>query len=170
MNSEAFMIRRACERDQSAITALVHSERLNPSDLDWQRFIVATDSAGLLGAVQLRLHSDHSRELGSLVVRRGARGRGIASRLIDTLLAPIATRVLMITGVAFASHYQRWGFQPIDPLIAPSPVRRNYYLGRFIGGALSLLAGRRPRQLAILDRRAPGRWIDSRAIALSEVM
>lgn len=139
------------QRDELAITSLVRSERLNPNDLDWRRFVVAIDGSGLLGAVQLRMHVDRSRELGSLVVRRDARGRGVASRLIDALLASIATRVLMITGAAFAAHYERWDFRPIEPAQAPASVRRNYYLGALIGGALSLLSGRRPKRLAILD-------------------
>jgi amino-acid N-acetyltransferase len=154
LKSGMLAIRNATERDHLAITTLVHSERLNPNDLDWRRFIVATDTTGILGAVQLRRHFDRSRELGSLVVRKDARGRGIASRLIDTLLAPVATRVLMITGAAFIAHYERWGFYRIQPMEAPIAVRRNYYLGSLIGGALSLLSGRRPRTLAILHRNA----------------
>jgi N-acetylglutamate synthase-like GNAT family acetyltransferase len=150
--SATFTVRRAAARDQPAITTLVRNEHLNPIDLDWRRFVIATDRSGVLGAVQLRKHADHSRELGSLVVRRDARGRGIAARLIDRLLAPIATRVLMITGAAFAAHYERWGFRPIDPDKAPAAVRRNYYFGKIVGGAISLLSGRQPRRLAILDR------------------
>jgi GNAT superfamily N-acetyltransferase len=88
---------------------MVHAERLNRNGLDWRRFVVATDGHGLLGAVQLRLHVDQSHELGSLVVRKDVRGRGNASRLIDAILARVATRVLLITGAAFAAHYRRWG-------------------------------------------------------------
>jgi len=105
----------------------------------------------------LRKHADQPRELGSLVVREDARGRGMASRLIDALLAPAATRVLMITDAAFAGHYTRWGFKRIAPASAPSASRRNDYFGTFVGGALSLLSGRAPRELAILDRNPPAR-------------
>jgi N-acetylglutamate synthase-like GNAT family acetyltransferase len=149
-----FRIRRAREADEYAITALVRSERLNPIDLDWRRFVLAIDEKGIAGAVQLRLHDDDSRELGSLVVRHDARGRGVGARLIDALLAPVTTRVCMITGARFAHHYLRWGFRRIDPGAAPSAVRRNFYFGRFVGGALAFLAGREPRALAILDRPA----------------
>jgi amino-acid N-acetyltransferase len=150
--SEPFTIRRATPRDQLAITTLVRNEHLNPIDLDWRRFVIATDESGVLGAVQLRKHADRSRELASLAVRHDARKRGVAARLIDRLLARIATRVLMITGAAFAAHYERWGFRPIEPAKAPAAVRRNYYFGKIAGGAISLLSGRWPRQLAILDR------------------
>ena len=158
MKSGTFNIRPATELDQLAITALVHSEHLNPTDLDWRRFVLATDHRDILGAVQLRNHVDDSRELGSLVVRKDARGRGIASRLIDALLAPIASPVFMITGAAFARHYRRWGFHRIEPARAPKGIRRNYYFGQFVGGLMSLLSGRRPRELAILDRGAPTYW------------
>src|SRR5262245_47278483 len=127
--SGILMIRHATQRDQLAIAALVHSERLNPYDLAWYRFIIATDATGVLGAVQLRPHDEDTRELGSLVVRKDARGRGIASRLIDELLTPVTSRVLMITGAAFTSHYERWGFRSIEPGRAPGAVRRNYYFG-----------------------------------------
>jgi len=153
--SPAFRIRRAREADDHAIATLVRNERLNPLDLDWRRFVLAVDPDGIIGAVQLRRHDDDSRELGSLVVRADARGRGVAARLIDALLAPVVTRVCMITGAAFAAHYAHWGFRRIDPSMAPPAVRRNYHLGRFIGGTLSLLTGRDPRMLAILERPGP---------------
>lgn len=156
MKGESFVVRPATERDQPAITRLVHSERLNPNDLDWRRFIVASDRSGVLGAVQLRRHRDSARELASLVVRRDARGRGVATRLIDTVLSTVAaTRVLMITGVAFGRHYRRWGFRRIDAERAPRSVLRNFYFGTLVGGFLAFLAGRSPRRLAIFERLPP---------------
>ncbi len=143
-------LRRATEQDQPAIRALVHSERLNPHNLDWRNFLVATDAGGIVGAVQLRRHRDGSRELGSLVVRKEARRQGIGSRLIEALLAPEHGRVLMITGAAFAARYARFGFRRIGADAAPAPVRRNYRLGS-LAAVISLLMGR-PRRLAILER------------------
>ena len=164
MKPDSIQIRLAAEHDESSILALVRSERLNPFDLDWRRFVVAAAGADLVGAAQLRAHADDSRELGSLVVRRDVRGRGIASRLIDALLGAHGPRVFMITGAAFASHYARWGFRHIPPERAPWPVRRNYWLGR-LAGIQSFLAGRDPKRLAVLYRlaiaapwRSQGRW------------
>jgi N-acetylglutamate synthase-like GNAT family acetyltransferase len=153
--SLTYRIRRAREADEHVITTLVRSEHLNPLDLDWRRFMLAVDATGLVGAAQLRWHNDDSCELGSLVVRTDARGRGIAARLIDALLARAATRVCMITGAAFAGHYAHWGFRRIEPSTAPWAVRRNYYFGRFIGGALSFVSGRAPKELAVLHREPP---------------
>ena len=148
-------VRSAVATDAENIRTLVHSERLNPSGLDWHNFIVATDDDGLVGAVQMRPHLDGSRELGSLVVRKDARGTGVGAKLIDTLLAREKGRVQMITAKSYARHYERWGFRPIEPWFAPKMVRRNYQIGQFAAGVLSLFLGRRPRRLVILDRASP---------------
>ena len=146
-------IRTASEYDQEAITALVRSERLNPSDLDWRRFLVATDARGLAGPVQLRNHFDGSLELGSLVVRPDTRSRGVAARLIDALMLFARGRVYMITGARFAAHYAHWGFAPVEPTHAPSGIQRNYFLGR-LAGIASRVIGRTPNPLAVLARAA----------------
>ena len=115
--------------------------------------MVATDETGIVGAVQIRNHADGSRELGSLVVRREARGRGVGSRLMDAITARDSGRLLMITGEAFAAHFERWDFRRIDPREAPGAIRRNYQIGR-LGSILALLTWRRPRRLVVLDRRS----------------
>jgi len=115
-------IRAASARDEAAIASLVRGERMNPFDLDWRRFLVATDARGLAGTVQLRNHFDGSLELGSLVVRPDTRSRGVAARLIDALMLFARGRVYMITGARFAAHYAHWGFAPVEPTHAPSGI------------------------------------------------
>lgn len=149
----AITIRAATERDQQAIAALVRSEWMNPFDLDWRRFLVAADANGIAGAVQLRNHFDGSRELGSLVVRADMRARGVAARLIDALMLFVRGRVYMITGARFASHYEHWGFAPLDATSAPAGIRRNYAFGR-LAGIVARFIGRKPNPLAILTRQA----------------
>jgi len=153
-NAPLLEIRPATADDQLAIRTLVRGEHLNPIDLDWRRFTVAIDTDGLVGAVQLRKHGEGSRELGSLVVRADARHRGIASQMIDTLLCGETARVFTITRPAFIGYYARWGFRRIEPDAAPVSIWRNYLFGRFGGGLLSLLMGRRPSKLVVLDRYA----------------
>ena len=83
--AHAVAVRHAVEADQASIVALVRSEHLNPTDLDWRRFVVASDGVSLVGAAQLRANHDGSHELSSLVVRPHARGRGVATRMIELL-------------------------------------------------------------------------------------
>ncbi|HEU4377632.1 MAG TPA: GNAT family N-acetyltransferase [Hyphomicrobiaceae bacterium] len=145
-------IRPALPTDHAAIVGLVRSERLNPNGLDWPNFVVATEQDRLIGAVQLRCHKDGARELGSLVVERGSRGRGLATRLVGSLLAANPGRILMITSKQHAPYYSSWCFRPIAAFDAPASVRRNYCLGQIIGGAFALLQRRPINRLVILDR------------------
>jgi amino-acid N-acetyltransferase len=145
-------VREATARDQAAIVALVRSERLNPNDLDWPRFVVATSFDAVIGAVQMRRHADGSRELASLVVHPQWRGQGIAPRLIAQRLDAQAGPVNLITARPMAPFFERWGFRPIEARAAPPALRRQRCLGQWLGGAFSLLRGRRPRRLVILER------------------
>jgi amino-acid N-acetyltransferase len=145
-------VRRAHAGDQTAIEALVRGEHLNPNGLDWWRFRVAVAGARVVGAVQMRAHRDGSRELGSLVVAREYRGRGLAAQLIEALLADHTGEVHLVTARGNASHYRRWGFRAVGALRAPRAVRRNWCLGQLIGGAVALANGRTPRRMVILGR------------------
>jgi N-acetylglutamate synthase-like GNAT family acetyltransferase len=156
---DQLLIRSATERDQQAIRALVHSERLNPTGINWPNFLVAVTGGRIIGAVQMRKHSDGSRELGSLVVTKEARGRGIASRLIGVLLAEELEPVWMITAEPYAGAYSRWGFEQIEARAAPVKVRRNHLMGR-LASIISLVMRRPIRRLVILQRRPPrNEWL-----------
>jgi amino-acid N-acetyltransferase len=150
-DNQPLLIRPAVALDQVAITRLVHSERLNPHGLAWQNFVVAISGTALIGAVQMRRHPEGSRELGSLVVSREHRGHGIAGRLISALLARHSGPVHVITRSANAVHYRAWGFARIDPRDAPRTVRRHRLIGQMIS-VMSLITGRRPRRLVVLQR------------------
>ena len=155
MDQLATVVRRATERDQQAIRALVHSERLNPNGLNWPNFLVAATGGRIIGAVQMRKHTDGSRELGSLVVAKEARGRGIASRLIDTLLTGDPDPVWLITAAPKAGAFSRWGFEQIEPRAAPVKVRRNHFMGSLVR-VISFVMRRPMRRLVILERRPAG--------------
>jgi amino-acid N-acetyltransferase len=148
-------IRSATANDQDAILSLARGERVKPIGLTWPNFMVAEWSNQLVGMVQLRRHSDGSRELGTLVVRRDCRNKGIAAMLIDALLVNQTGRIFMITSAAHADHYRRWGFAPIEARSAPGSICCNYWLGRYGGRIISLFQGRASNPLAILDRATP---------------
>jgi amino-acid N-acetyltransferase len=145
-------IRVATANDQESIVALVKSERVNPTGLHWQNFVVAEDGGKIVGAAQIRKHKDGSRELASLVVTRSWRRQGLAARLIETLLASEQGQLFVITSDRRSAYFARWRFQAADRSRAPWPVRLNYYMGQFGGGMVSLLLRREPLRLVILDR------------------
>lgn len=152
--SPDYVIRRARAQDEDAICALVRSERLNPYHLHFENFAVAVRGAELIGATQIRHHADGSRELGSVVVARPWRGRGISVEIIGALLAGETGTVHVITRRRHALHYARWGFTAIPPRAAPCPIRRNYRIGCVIGTVMALLQRRTVNRMTILKRPA----------------
>lgn len=149
-------IRKALPEDEAAIRSLVLSERMNPNNLDVRNFRVAEAKGRLVGAAQIRRHSDGVRELGSLVIAQSHRGNGIlaasiSAALIDDLLSGETGAVFMITNAAHASLYGRRGFVTIRPSATPLSIQFNYMMGG-LGGVLSLFKGRRPKRLAIFCR------------------
>ncbi len=151
MDQHVIGFRHATELDQQAIRALVHSERLNPIGIKWPNFLVAAIGDRIVGAAQIRKHSDGSRELGSLVVAKDARGHGVASRMIDTLLSKEREPIWLITAEPYANAYARWGFQQIEPRAAPVKVRHNYRMGS-LARIVSFFMRRPMRRLVILER------------------
>src|SRR5690348_17230031 len=152
MRHPIVLIRSATERDQPQILSLARGERIKPTGLQWPKFIVADEGGKIVGAVQLRRHPDGSKELGSLVVAREFRGRGVAARMIDQRLANTVGRVFVITAAAHADYYRRWGFRRIGPKQASTFVCINYWMGYLGGGLLSMLRGRSVNHLAVLER------------------
>jgi amino-acid N-acetyltransferase len=152
MRGRRVQIRRASVVDEAAIQALVRSERLNPTHLRWPHFVVACDGERIVGAVQMRHHLDGSHEMGSLVVVPELRGQGLATRLVDALLAGFPGPVHMVTQRRHAAHFERWGFRPVTMLRAPTAVRLNWLVGQSMS-LWSLLRRRPARRLAILGRR-----------------
>lgn len=169
MDRHAIAFRRAMEHDQPAIRTLVHGERLNPVGINWPNFSVAVIGDRIVGAAQIRKHSDGSRELGSLVVAKEVRGHGVASRLIDALLADEREPVWLITPESMASLYRSWGFERIEPAAAPVKVRHNYRMGR-MASVISFVLRRPIRRLVILERLPTERRKNSRAVATGGLM
>ncbi len=124
-------VRPARVQDQATITAMVRGARLNPMDLRWQRFLVAEDGTGIVGAVQIRPH-DGTLELASLVVREDQRGRGIGSQLIQALIAQSPGSLYLFCRSQLEGYYARFGFRAIGVQEAPPSLRIKYAIGRII--------------------------------------
>ena len=118
-------------QDQATIAAMVRRARLNPIDLRWQRFLVAEDETGIVGAAQIRPH-DGTLELSSLVVREDQRGRGIGSQLIQVLIAQSPGTLYLFCRSQLENYYARLGFRAIGVKEAPPSLRMRYAVGRII--------------------------------------
>jgi amino-acid N-acetyltransferase len=151
---EKMKIRPARAKDQMTITTMVRGARLNPIDLRWQRFLVAEDETGIVGAVQIRLHGG-TPELASLVVRGDQRGRGIGSQLIQSLVTESSQTLYLFCRPELKDYYARFGFRAIGVKEAPRLLRVRYAIGRLI----TRLVVRRP--ILMMKRTSPPAYLAS---------
>ena len=135
-----FSLRPAQVEDNAMIQRLIRQEHLNPSRIDWPRFVVAVDRQGsIIGCGQVKIHSSQVRELASLVVVKDWRGKGVARALITTLIAQHPGELYLACRAGLEPLYQRFGFKSIPPSELPANYRRMVHLVNLI---LTLL-GRR---------------------------
>jgi len=120
-------LRPATEADQDIIRAMIFAERLDPTSLNWQNFIVAADGGEIVGIAQIKPHRD-CREFGSLVVKPAYRRRGIGRQLVEALLSKETGDVYLLCAVQRAPYYRQFGFEVIDQAQAPPTLRRKLRL------------------------------------------
>jgi amino-acid N-acetyltransferase len=150
------VVRRARPDDQPVITAMVRRARLNPAGLHWEQFVVAERDSRAVGVAQLRRHSDGAKELASLAVEPGAREHGIATQMVDALLAGETAAVYALIDRRFADHFARWDFRQVGPSELPRSVSRTYLIGRAVTTLGSLLRWQQIRIVPLLRPAHPG--------------
>jgi N-acetylglutamate synthase-like GNAT family acetyltransferase len=107
-----YTVRQASKDDFPAIRSLIHTTRINPTGLDWRRFLVALTPQGtIIGCGQIKPHSDGSRELASIAVLEQARGKGIARAIIEALLFLEPERpIFLMCRAKLRLLYKKFGF------------------------------------------------------------
>jgi N-acetylglutamate synthase-like GNAT family acetyltransferase len=121
-----FDITPALEADFPAIKALIHEVGINPMSLDWRRFLVAKTVEGgqLIGCGQLKPHGDGSVELASIAVVAAWRKKGVASAIIQKLMAE-GPRPLYLTCLSHnGPFYEKFGFHVVTGAELPKYFRR----------------------------------------------
>lgn len=106
------IIRPARREEARAIRQLIHEVNINPTGLDWRRFLVAvTPGDEFLGCGQIKPHGDGSIELASIAVQESFRGRGIARAIIEELLSREPRRpVYLMCRARLEPLYVKFGF------------------------------------------------------------
>lgn len=148
-------VRPAVESDRHTIRRLVIAERLDPTMLDWENFIVAEEEGTIVGIAQVKPYRD-CREFGSLVVHPAHRRRGIGATLIEAALARERGEVYLLCAAPLASYYARFGFREIAPDEAPATLRRKLRLSRlFVLFGVRVVCMRREAQSPAPQSLAP---------------
>ena len=129
-----FELRPANAADSPAISRLIRQVRINPTGLDWRRFVVAVDADGtLLGCGQLKPHGGGIMELASIAVVPTQRQRGFARLIIERLLV-LAPRPLYLTcRSSLGTFYMKWGFRLLEHAEMPAYYRRLTSVMSFVG-------------------------------------
>ncbi len=110
-----YTLRPAVEAEAAAIQDLIHLVGINPTGLDWRRFLVAVTPEGqIIGCGQLKPHGRDLLELASIAVLPDHRGEGIARAVIERLLTG-SPRPLYLTCISsLEPFYERFGFSAIE--------------------------------------------------------
>lgn len=139
------ILRPATPSDLWSIRRLVFSVPLDPTQLSWQQFWVIESGKQVIACAQLRSF-ENAQELGSLVVVKGWRDRGLGSILVRHLIQE-ATQPLYLEclGQRLAEYYQRFGFEPVDWDRLPRSLQRKFGTSKKLATLLRL-------PLAILHR------------------
>jgi len=124
-----YIIKPAGKGDSAAIREMVRQARINPTGLDWRRFLIAQAPEGVTaGCGQVKLHSDGSRELASIVVTPGFRGHGIARAVITQLIARSEMPLYLMCRSNLGNFYGKFDFRPLSPDEMPAYFKRIHSL------------------------------------------
>ena len=125
-----FTVRKALESEARQINHLVHLVGINPTGLDWRRFIVAVDPMGrVVGCGQIKPHGKDLQELASIAVLPEHRGMGIARAIITELLSMEPHRPLYLMCMSHNGPiYEKFGFQNVSPDQMPRYFQRIHRL------------------------------------------
>jgi GNAT superfamily N-acetyltransferase len=127
-----FTLRLATAVDFPAIRKLIWQTGINPTGLNWRRFVLAVDETGkLLGCGQIKPHQDGSRELASIAVIPVARGQGIARAIIVHLMKDEKPPLYLTCQPALQALYTRFFFHTLAQSNYPVYYRRLDRLVRF---------------------------------------
>ena len=110
-----YIIRHALESESTQIKDLIHLVGINPSGLDWQRFVVAINEGGqVIACGQIKPHGGDIRELASIAVNPEYRGLGLARAVIEMLLRENPGPLYLMCISHNGPMYEKFGFQVIE--------------------------------------------------------
>lgn len=128
-----FSLRPATDKDAPDIRSLVYQAHLNPTNLDWRRFIVAVDAQGVvIGCGQIKPHKDDIREMASLVVSPHWRGQGVGKAIIGYLLAHNPGELYLMCRSGLGEYYNKFGFRKVPEAQLPKYFWRIMRMYKFL--------------------------------------
>jgi len=128
----SFQLRSASQSDFPSIRNLIQLVRINPTSLDWRRFLVAISPKGdVIGCGQIKPHREGSFELASIAVHPDWRGKGIAKAIIERLIASHSGLLFLTCRASLGEFYKKFGFSVVKPGKMPPHFLRITRLASF---------------------------------------
>ena len=128
-----FIIRPAAKEDIPAIYNLILEGKINPTGLDWNRFVLAVAPGGeVIGCGQIKPHRDGSQELASIVVTRAWREKGVARGIIEHLVDGFDGPLHLMCQSSMGPMYEKFGFRALGEDEMPKYFRRVSKLAGFV--------------------------------------
>ncbi len=120
-----YIIRPALESESAQIKALINLVGINPTGLDWKRFIVAVNSEGqVISCGQLKPHGADILELASIGTLPEYRGQGIARAVIEELLRKSPRPLYLMCIAHNGPMYEKFDFRVIETKDMPRYFQR----------------------------------------------
>ena len=111
---DTYEIRPALEAESAQIKDLIHEVGINPTGLDWKRFLVAVDGSGrVIGCGQIKPHGGDILELSSIAVKPECQGQGIARKIIEKLLEQNPRPLYLMCIEHNGPMYEKFGFRAL---------------------------------------------------------
>ena len=137
-------IRPAQEMEAAEIRDLIHLVGINPTGLDWKRFVVAVnDKDEMIGCGQLKPHGQDVLELASIAVYPEQQGKGIGRAIIEHLLKDSPRPLYLMCESSNGPLYEKFGFREVSYEEMPRYFQRMSKLA----GLVTTLARREERLL-----------------------
>lgn len=141
-------IRPATADDAPKIKALIREVRINPMNLDWERFLVAEEADEFVGCIQIKPHKDGVKELASVAVSPSRQGQGIGSLLMRAMLEREPGLLYLTCLQHNISYYEQFGFRLLKSNEIPRSFKFVVRLDRILrklkiieGGAVMMRTG-----------------------------
>ncbi len=120
----SYRLRPAAAEEAALIQKIIRQAKINPTGLDWRRFILAVDAEGrVAGCGQLKPHGD-AVELASIAVLPEFQGQGIARLLIEHLIQAHPGDLYLMCRPVLQPFYEKFGFHTADESELPAYFRR----------------------------------------------
>ena len=136
------IIRPAVQADQPTIVSLIHQAKINPRNLNWERFLVAEENNQIVGIRQVKVHKQGTREVASGFVLRGYQHRGISALLMNEILSRETGTLYLMCAKRWKNYYEQFGFRDVKLAELPSDFYREYLIGKIITTLISIFTFR----------------------------